>query len=468
MKLFCIALVVLIISGVPSMAQPYLLTFGDFQIGEKGVVSHLMPDGSFWVFGVIEAGPLGSNDVLFTRRDIQGNIINAERYLGGPNLDYPNNLLVQNGEMIVAGEVIGVAGGNGAIWVLDTSGRLVSSNQYGLAGQSEQFYDIKATADGGFVVTGFGNQPNGNANDVLVSKFDQNKQQEWLQTYDFGTNEVGVSIIERPTGGYFVAADQLQPSGNYNVLLLALDSVGNALWDSVITSPYNGGCKQMKRYQDQIVIVGEMATSTSTAFDPYMIRLNLAGQVQWKGTIPQSNNGDAIFDLAIKDANTYFLTGYGYNTATANTDVILLTVDSVGQIRDRRYYGGNSFDMAYDIQLLSTHEVVLTGFSTIQNNNQLLVVQDDLSSVLSMTNSADFTTPSFSIAPNPTWGWVQIADLPLDESYKVVVYNRIGQVVWEGELPSNHQVNLTHLQEGYYYVQIQGTTTIGGSVLYKY
>ena len=302
----------------------------------------------------------------------------------------------------------------------------------------------------------------------MVSKFDQNKQQEWLRTYDFGTNEVGVAIVERPTGGYFVAADQLQPAGNYNVLLLAIDGAGNALWDSVVTSPFNGGCKQMKRYQDQIVIVGEMSTSTSMAFDPYMIRLNLAGQVQWEGTIPQSNNKDAIFDLAIRDANTYFLTGFGYNTATANTDMVLLTVDSVGQILDRRYYGGNSFDMAYDIQLLNTNEVVLTGFSTVQNNNQVLIVQDDLSGVLSTKNRLTSPAPSLTVSPNPTWGQVQIADLPTSEMYEVIVYNRIGQVVWQGALPNNHQLNLSHLQEGYYYLHIKGTTTIGGSALYKY
>jgi hypothetical protein len=468
MKCLYTTFILLLSAYCTSWAQPYSFTFGDPLIGEKGIVSHIMPDSSCWIFGVIEAGPFGSNDLLFTRRDAQGNIVNTGRYSGGADLDYPNNLLFHNGAMIVAGEVIGSAGGDGAIWVFDTLGRLTSSNQYGLAGQSEQFYDIKATADGGFVVTGFGNRPNGNGNDILVSKFDQNRQQEWLQMYDFGVNEVGVAIIERPNGGYFVAADQLQPSGNYNVLVLALDSMGNALWDSVVVSPYNGGCKQMKRYQDQIVIVGEMSTSTSAAFDPYMIRLNLAGQVQWQGTLPQSNNGDAIFDLAIKDANTYFLTGYGYNTATANTDMILLTVDSIGQILDRRYYGGSSFDMAYDIQLLTANKVVLTGFSTVQNNNQVLIVQDDLSGVLSTPKRLMTTNPSLTIAPNPTWGQVQIVDLPTGETYRVEVYNRVGQVVWQDELPSNHQLSLNHLQGGYYYLRIQGTTTIRGSALYKW
>lgn len=448
-------------------AQPLLLSFGDSLVGEKGIVTHVMPDESLWIFGVADVGLLGSSDILCTRRTILGGIINSTHYLGSANLDYPNDMLVQNGEMIVVGEVLGATGGDALVLVLDTTGRMLSRGQYGLAGQSEQFYSIKATSDGGFVVTGFGNVPNGNANDVLVSKFDQNYQQEWLKTYDFGTNEVGVAVVERPSGGYLVAADQLQTSGNYNVLLLALDSMGNALWDSVVTSPYNGGCKQMKLYQDQIVIVGEMATNTSSAFDPYLIRLNLAGQVQWKGTLPQSNNGDAIFDLAIKDANTYLLTGYSYNVATANTDMVLMVVDSLGQVLDTRYYGGSSFDMGYDIQWQGGNEVVLTGFSTIQNNNQVFVVKDDLSNVLRTSEAQHAALLNIVLAPNPTAALLNIKNLPLEATYTGLIYNSVGQLVWEGTIPTSHQLDIKNLQQGYYYLQLNNNKRTGATPFYK-
>lgn len=450
-----ILLLVLIIGILTStQAQPFLLPFGDNLVGEKGIVGHVMPDESVWIFGVTDVGIVGGSDILYTRRDMQGNIINGTRNLGYADLDYPNNMIVKNGQMILVGEVFGSTGGDATIFIIDTLGGIVSRGQYGQPNQSEQFYDIKATADGGFIVTGFAHTVTSVGNDVLVSKFDQNYQQEWLEIYDLGTNEIGMAVVERPTGGYFIVGDQLQPNGNYNVVLLAIDSVGNQLWDSVITSPYNGGCKQMKLYQDQIIIVGEMATSSSTAFDPYMVRLNLDGQVQWKGTIPQSNNGDAIFDLAIKDANTYFLTGFGYNVATANTDMLLMVVDSMGQLLDTRYYGGSSFDMAYDIHLLPSDEVIMIGFSTIQNDNQVFVVRDDLSSVLTLPTGTSTQATPLTIVPNPVGDHLQILELPQGELYQAAIFNGLGQVVWEGTLPENHQLGVQQLAKGYYYLHI--------------
>lgn len=448
-------LLLLVLGGTDQLiAQPFLLSFGDNLVGEKGIVAHVMPDESLWLFGVTDVGFLGGSDIIYTRRDIQGNIINGTRNLGSSDLDYPNNMIVNNGKMIIVGEVFGNAGGDATVVVMDTSGGIVSRGQYGVPNQSEQFYDVKATADGGFIVTGFGTQPNSVANDILVSKFDQNYQQEWLRIYDLGTNEIGMAVVERPTGGYFVTGDQLQPNGNYNVILLAIDSLGNQLWDSTITNPYNGGCKQMKLYQDQIIIVGEMATSTSTAFDPYIIRLNLEGQVQIQRTIPQTNNGDAIFDLVIQDANTYFLTGYSYNPATASTDMVLMVVDSMTQVLDTRYYGGSSFDMAYDIQLLPNNEVVMVGFSGIQNDNQVFVVKDNLSNVLTAPTISKAKHSSLSIAPNPVTNTLQILDLPQGNLYQASIYNGLGQVIWKGALPANHQLELQYLPKGYYYLQI--------------
>lgn len=467
MKIGIAVIMLIMSSSYLAIGQSLRLVFGDSLTGEKGKMTYVLPDKSMWIIGLTDAGPLGGSDIIVSKRDSLGNELATLSHFGTADYDYPNNMLALNGQLILAGEVYRANGGDGTITILDGSGRLVSANQYGLPGQTEQFYDIKATADGGFIVTGFGNTPTSNSNDILVSKFDRLYQQEWMKTYDFGRNEVGVAIVERPTGGYFVAADQAQAGGNYNVLILALDSLGNEEWDSTVINPNNGGCKQMKLYQDQIVIVGEMSTSTSSAFDPYMIRLNLAGQVQWEGTLPQSNEGDAIFDLAIQDANTYIMTGYIYNTTTTNTDMMLMIVDSVGQVLSTQYYGGNSFDMGYDVQLLADGEVVLTGFTSEPNGNQVLVIRERLSNLLAAPQQKQAPTQSLVIAPNPATDWVQLMDLPQEGDYEGRIYNSLGQLTWKGELANSHQLNIQFLSTGYYHLQLSNKTTTWATVFYK-
>ncbi len=444
----------------PLQAQWLALSFGDSLIGEKGIASHVMPDGSLWMLGS------AAGNVALVKIDTAGTISNLGQWYGSAATEYPNNMVVQNGQLIIAGEVHQATGVDALIIIVDTAGNQISRTQYGLPNQSEQYYDIKATRDGGFIVTGFLAAPNGNSNDILVSKFDALYLQEWSKSYDYGLNEVGVAVVERPNGGYLIAADQAQPSsGNYNVQIVAIDGRGTEEWNTTISNPNNGGCKQMKLYQDQILIVGEMSTSSSMAFDPYLVRLNLAGQIQWEGTLPKSNRGDALFDLAIQNNNRYYLTGYSYNTATANTDMILLVVDSLGQTVEERYYGGNSFDMAYDIQLLPGAEVVLTGFKSEPSGNQFFVVRERFPNLVATT-----TLPAplpLALAPNPTTATLQLLALPQGKTYTATLYDPLGRLVWQGNLPANHELNLAPFSAGIYYLQLADGEVIWGATVQK-
>ncbi len=451
-----------------SNAQTYTTILGDSLIGEKGLVSHLMPDSSIWLVGATQQGTIGGGDIVMIRLDALGNPIGNPSYFGTPDLDYPNNMLVQDHQLIIVGEIHRTAGVNGFVLVLDTAGQQLSWSEHGLAGQSEQFFDIKPTRDNGFVVAGFGSLPNVVGNDFLVAKFDSLGANQWLNFYDLGQNDIGVTIVERPTGGYLVAGDQNQRNNNYNVVILSLDSLGNREWDNVIRYPYNGGCKNMQLYQDQIVIVGEMATPTSSAFDWYLIRLDLAGQLQWQGTIPQSDRGDAIFDIAIVHNNKYYLTGYSYNNNTSNTDIQVMAVDSLGQILAQQYYGSNSFDMGYDIQVLPNESFMVTGFGTYNSDNQMVVIRDKFN-LISPTNTLVKDTPSLTAYPNPTInGIVQIKGLKEALRYELTIYNSTGIACHTQILPPNHQVNISHLDTGIYWLAIHNPSTgIEALVLHK-
>lgn len=443
----------------PSHAQTYTTILGDSLIGEKGIVSHLMPDGSVWLVGATQQGTIGGGDIVVLRLDALGNPIGNPSYFGTTDLDYPNNMLVKDNQLIIVGEVHRATGVNGFVLVLDTAGQQLSWSEYGSAGQSEQFFDIKPTHDKGFVVAGFGSLPNVVGNDFLVAKFDSLGTNQWLHFYDLGQNDIGVTIVERPTGGYLVAGDQNQRNNNYNVVILSLDSLGNREWDNVIRYPYNGGCKNMQLYQDQIVIVGEMTTPTSSAFDWYLIRLDLAGQLQWQGTIPQSDRGDAIFDIAIVHNNKYYLTGYSYNSSTNNTDIQVMAVDSVGQILAQQYYGSNSFDMGYDIQVLPNESFMVTGFGTYNSDNQMVVIRDKFNLVSPIRTIIE-ENPLLMVYPNPTTdGLVQIKGLEETLRYNLILYNSAGIACHAQTIPTNHQVNMSHLDTGIYWLAIDSPTT---------
>jgi len=424
------------------------LVFGDSLVGEKGIVSQQLPDGTIWTVGMTQSGPNGGNDLLAVRLDTTGNFLTPIQYYGTAALDYPNNMIYQDGKLIVVGERHDNGNVDGFIMQMDTTGVVQTYLHYGQPNETEQFYDIKATQDGGFVVTGFGASPTATANNFLLSKFDASGQQEWMKTYDWGTNEVGVAVVETPDGGFLIAGDQLQFSGNYNVLVAKCDSVGNLLWQKSVYSPYNGGCKQMVATNDQVVIVGEMATATSFSFDVYMIRMDWNGNVLFQQTIPKTNSGDAAFDVFVQDENTIYVTGYLFDGPTSNTNLFVMALDSAGQILDEKQYGAHNFDMGYDIKLLSNNKFMITGF-TSRPNNQVYVILDELSPITAV-NAPLLSTEKFApIYPNPTVASIYIPTAL--QGYTVRVSSMLGEILIEQENVSD-QLMVKILSKGIYAV----------------
>lgn len=441
-------LLLLLLSSLSTLTAQTELIFGDSLIGEKGIVSQPMPDGTIWVVGMTQSGPYGGNDILAVHIDSIGNFITPIQYYGTAGLDYPNNMIYRNGRLIIAGERHDNGNVDAFILQLDTVGTVLSYDHYGQPNETEQFYDIKGTQDGGFVVTGFGASPTTTGNNFLLSKFNAAGQQEWMQIHDLGTNEIGVAVVETPDGGYLVAGDQLQFGGNYNVKTIKCDAMGNLLWNRTVYSPYNGGCKQMVVMGDQVVIVGEMATATSFAFDVYMIRMDWQGNVLFQQTISKTNNGDAAFDVAVKDNNTIYVTGYLFDGPTSNTNLFVMALDSMGQILDEKQFGGNNFDMGYDIKLLSNNRFIITGF-TSRPYNQVYVIFDQLS-IITATNKPLQSNQFFEpIYPNPT---TEIAQIPNAlQKYTIKVFSLLGQPVLTYENGSD-RLSLASLSKGMYVV----------------
>lgn len=444
-----IGLVIFFIMNVLDIHAQTELIFGDSMVNEKAIASYPMPDGSFWMVGFSNVGTNGGADVTLTRLDSLGNILVPMTYLGGADNDYPNNMLYKAGKLIIAGETHKVNTNiDGFILIVDTAGVFESFQTYGQVGQTEQFFDIKPTQDDGFVVSGFASLPNRIGNDFLLAKFDERNNHIWTQIHDLGSNDVGMVAIEKPQGGYILVGDQLQAMGNYNVALIGCDALGNMLWDTVVANPYNGGCKQAVIYDNQVIIVGEMGTASSTAFDLYLIRTDLQGNLIWQGTIPKTDKGDAAFDLVVKSLNEIFITGYAYIDSIQGTDLMVMEVDSFGGVINERYYGGTSFDMGIDLQVKDDGHFIISGFTNRQASDQYYVIYDSFSPVNAIWSPQLQQNNSNPVYPNPTTGWM---NLPENLNFsQVEIVDELGRTFLMKT--SQQQIDLSGFNTGKYWL----------------
>ena len=203
------------------------IVFGDSLVGEKGIVSHVLPNKNFWVAGVTDNGPFGDQDIFLVKMDTAGQVLSKMNYFGSPDRDFINNMLVLGDKMIMVGETHFTNHLDANLYIVDTSGSLIQSQLFGTVANTEQFYDAKPTSDGGFIVAGFSAVPNVPGNDFMLAKFDSSFQLSWMRSYDLGSNDVSMTALERPDGGYLVVGDQDQINGNYNIIMMGCDSQGN-------------------------------------------------------------------------------------------------------------------------------------------------------------------------------------------------------------------------------------------------
>ena len=419
--------------------------FGDPQIEEKGVISHQLPDGTIWVVGSATYALGGNIDVFAVKIDTGGNYLSPFYYYGTLESEYPNNMIYQNGKFIIAGEEHSATGVDGMILVIDTLGAQVSLQTYGQPITSEQFFDIKETQDGGFVVSGFSSV--GPGNDFLIAKFASYQLMGWMTSHDLGTNDIGVTVLENPNGGYIVAGDQLQPSGNYNVAVMGISPQGAALWDTALAYPYNGGCKTMISLGGEVLIVGEMATSTSSAFDIYMIRIDWQGNLKWQETIPKTDNGDACFDVYLNSFNEIILTGYAYSASNQTTDAFAMHVDTLGNILNEEYYHNGSFEMGYDIKPNIYGGFIVTGFTNdpVTLEAQVLVTLTNPNFNTSL-KSIDTEKLNFNLYPNPTDSKVLLPKELLN--YDLKIFDLLGKEHFAKKI--KNQVDINKFDKGIY------------------
>lgn len=412
---------------------------------EKGIVSHQLPDGSIWVIGSGARANELNMDVIAVKIDTGGTVLSNFNRYGTVDLEYPNNMIYQGGKFIIVGEQHSSTGVDGFVLVIDTQGVQESFQTYGLPNQSEQFFDIKPTMDGGFVVSGFSSV--GPGNDFLIGKFDSTYQLEWLRSHDLGTNDIGVTVIENPSGGFLIAGDQPQPLGNYNVVVMAVDNLGNALWDKFISNPFNGGCKTMIKMGDDLLIVGEMSTNTSSSFDIYLVKIDWQGNIKWQKTVPKTNSGDACFDAYLNNPNEVILTGYAYSTATNSTDMFVMAVDSSGNVLSEEYFHYGQFEMGYDVKPNRYGGFIMTGFAKNVNTgaDEFFVTLSNIGTMTAVETTNRRLLKS-KIYPNPTKDQVFIPKSLVKFELKVYDINGKEKKV----VVNNNQVSLNSFSSGIY------------------
>jgi len=211
---------------------------------------------------------------------------------------------------------------NGYLVIINENGDKIREISYesGEVPSLEWFHDVKATSDGGFIVSGFYSNDIsvGYIPDGLVVKFDESGLEEWHYYYNTGNPCNFWGIVETPDNN-FVAAGAEQISMPKSNLLIVKLSANGELIDSLILHNYdhNGALNAVKA-NDGFLAAGYVYQNQEEPYksQAYLLKLNseidfewelLVGSSEWEeawSVIQTSSGGYAFAGVQIQFLDT--------------------------------------------------------------------------------------------------------------------------------------------------------------------
>lgn len=349
------------------------------------------PDGGYIVVGSTASFTM-DGDVLFNhstynwpwdiwvvKTDACG-AMQWQRSLGGSNDDFGQSVALTNdGGYIVAGhtesqdgDVTNYLGGAADAWLikLDSAGNTVWQKTYG-GYNSDGASMIQRTSDGGFIVIAWSSS---NADtlgdddyDYAFYKIDTAGNLQWKKLYGGLMDDTPYSVIETSNGNYVAVGYAESNNGDVtnhhgaaglgDCWVVVVDSSGNLLHEfSLGGSATDKGSAVVQTSNSSYLVAaytnstdGDVATALG-AYDVWLISIDTSGNILWQRSYGGSQT-DVVKSLEKCAGNRFILGGSSLSNdgdATGNhstdQDCFLLNVDSAGNIRWKRMFGGTQYD----------------------------------------------------------------------------------------------------------------------------
>jgi len=317
-------------------------------VGENPDVGHSLiqtSDGSYLIAGYTESLSFGEGeadvyvvttvDVYVVKLDANGNL-QWTKTIGGPDNERVNSLIqTSDGGYAIAGATESFGAGERDVYVvkLDTNGNLQWTKTIG-GPESDGGNSLIQTSDGGYAIAGYTKSFGAGEWDVCVVKLDAHGNLQWTKTIGGPADEIGISLIQTPDGGYVIAGyTRSFGAGEWDVYVVKLDAHGNLQWTKTIGGPADEiGISLIQTSDGGYAIAGATESFGAGSGDVYVVKLDAKGNLQWTKTIggPESEGG---YSLVQTSDGGYAIAGYTGSFDAGGWDVYVIKLNANGNLQ---------------------------------------------------------------------------------------------------------------------------------------
>jgi PKD repeat protein len=326
-------------------------------------------DGGYIAAGYTKTFGVGHADLWVLKLNADGTIAWQKTY-GGSSLDWAYSIQqTSEGSYVVAGETSSFGAGGSDVWVLklDSVGNIIWQKTYG-GSESDQADYIQETVDGYIVVGGTHSYGAAESANIWVLKLDFDGNVVWQKTYAGNNDFLGDNSIQKTIdGGYILMSSYFETSYDGSFWVLKLDANGVVVWQKTYEYGDDHWASSIQQTTDGgYIVAGDIYYYGDSGWDFWVLRLDSDGDVVWENAYG-GNSSDYAYVVRESSDGNYIVAGNTYSFGGGNGDLLLIKLDSEGNIVWQNTYGGTDLEHEMSIQQTTDTGYIVAGSTKSYN-----------------------------------------------------------------------------------------------------
>lgn len=181
------------------------------------------------------------------------------------------------------------------------------------------------------------------------------------KTAGSNVSDLVTGVVQSFDGGVVLCGYTIASSfGDNDIFITKLDDSGRVVWSNLYGGSGNDQATSIAKTSDGFIIAGHTTSFAATGFNPFTLKIDNSGAVQWSKYYPWWNEDYAGSIIQTSDAG-YIMTGYSNSQTIGGHDVYALKLDASGSIMWVRFYGGTANDFGNAIQETGDQGYIIGG-----------------------------------------------------------------------------------------------------------
>jgi len=241
-------------------------------------------DGGFIIVGYTQSYGAGSTDVYLIKTDSDGDTLWTNTYGTGSSEIGNSVAQTTDGGYIIVGSSDSFSLSEDILLIKTDSFGNVCWEQGIDAGGTDYAKSVQQTFDGGYIIAGRIRQAFENNYDILLVRTDQFGNPLWIQAFEDLHHGKGESAVETADGGFVVAGWGNPDPGFSDVILIKTDWLGEQEWCRTYGGEDDEFCFSVQQTTDDGFILAGSTGSFGNGGDAYLIKTDVEGNEQWSQT----------------------------------------------------------------------------------------------------------------------------------------------------------------------------------------